>query len=457
MSKVVQTRVESDLQNRIEEKADQRGETVSEFVRGILENAIEADDDTTPGLKSRLRRDLDEIGATDDERGVADAIREDTWDQLSRPAFRSEVRNAMLETAGVVYVAGQGSSRSVGHWLIGRLQNHGRQAIVNAAEPLLSAPIESDDVVVLVSQSGETDACLDLAEYAADRGATVVGVTAPESSIADTSDLSVPLPSVTEHVSQYATKSLIAQVTTLQTVLFDEDPSLEQIEARLDALTAFVRDQFDDGELRDASQFKRAAAVLEEYNETALDPIVASAGTGHRYGIEAAQKFTEFLYTNPTHEHIGSVRDGALNLLFDESAYLFTILPPRDERTPTDPCAEHLFVGENAIINELLFKTNAGGSLTPRLVAIALDETDDDETDSTIEQIGHQSMYGEDGVILLSPETYVDGAVSTDDLSRSTIDLFVYGSVFLFTYALLNQRWDTDRQLRRTIIKQTYA
>lgn len=99
---------------------------------------------------------------TDDQRGVAEAIQADVWDSLDDDTHRSTVREAVFDGRQVVTV-GQGSSASVAQWLSQQLrQREGVPAIANTAAALPRDLLHPDDVLIAISQNGETTSVLNL-------------------------------------------------------------------------------------------------------------------------------------------------------------------------------------------------------------------------------------------------------------------------------------------------------
>ncbi len=97
-----------------------------------------------------------------------------------------------LEQTPRVFLYGRGRSGFVARAFAVRLMHLGYQTYVIGET--ITAPVQSDDVVILVSGSGTTYPVVMTAELGRKLGATVVGVTArPESEIGRMSHIVVPI------------------------------------------------------------------------------------------------------------------------------------------------------------------------------------------------------------------------------------------------------------------------
>lgn len=454
---VVQTRVSRAIKEELDNRAG-NDSTVANEVRKILAGVITTDDEPTSVVRDTFLYDLYTIGTSvsGDETGQDSitTILDQDWDELTDPDLREQVRPAVLNTEGTVYLAGQNSCYAVAAWLTDRLHEQGIDACVHAAEDVPLPALDEDDTLLLLSRTRAT-AITTLADRAtATTDATVIGMAYKPFDIDRELDAYIPFPKPVERTTSYATRNAILQMTALHALFLTDDPSLDTYRETFETVDQFIRDQLTDSdpeehvariELEDQevslsldSPFARAAAALDREGDITDDPVVASLGPHHSLGWIGVQAHTEFLHTNSTHCSLGSVRDAVLNVLYRGNAYLLTTLPENDmEPDVYERCLYYLFQYQNSIDN--LLKLNARPQDLEGLAFSFNADADDQRVERTLQA---RSIYGEDSVIWLP---------DADD--QFTRDVLVAVAHYLLVYAILDRRWAQDRQLREEIIR----
>lgn len=438
MTKVVQTRVDEEVERRLREKAKADDTSLADFVRGVLEN-VGSIDEPEVTIREQFRTDLRNLVRTDGQE-LVDAIQSDTWETISDPAWRTDVRETLEDATGV-YVVGHGSSHSVARWLAGKLDDR-TYVTVGTTDRISQSGSIDGSVLVAISRSGETTSIVEQVA-SLDDGVTTVALTRRGSTLDDLAEYTIPVPAIQESVEEYASRSLVAQVVSLQVALFDDESDLETLGEQLDAVDRFVDAQFEGESLASGSPFKAAAEALEAEDDIRLAPIVSTVGRFYEWGYEAVLKHAEFLHANASVEDLGSIRDRLLNVLFSDDAYLLTMIPYREDESYRR-CAHHLFTSEYAIEDLLKFNIDP----TPlRLFAFTFNDDETGDPQNFVERaVEERSLYGERAVVPLPShdDSFVD-------------DLVLFAAIYLLTYAILERRWHQDRHLRRTIIRRCYG
>lgn len=447
----VTIRIDEDKKKKLENLANQNQEGLSAYTRSIINSHLLSEDHDAD-VRRELRKDIKEIGGQlEMEDSVVTSVINDAWDVIGDATFRDRVRKLVFEETNHVYIIGHGSSQSVAVWLAERLREQGISANADTSGGYLVADTGTGDVggslttdtVIVISRSGETD----VVQKAINRleAKHILGVTKLGSSIAETADDVVPHPQPNEHLGPYATKSLIAAIVTLQVTLFDENPTMEDIERRFDAVKRLLKNEFggDDSVtgLSQQSGFVQLAAELDAQDHLAADPIVPSMGWQAGVGTEIAQKLTELLFVHGDACDLAAVRDGVLNSVISGQGYFLTILPDA-ENEAYDIYDKLLFDHPEAIDTLLTDASQVGGS---PIACLSFD------ADAKIERkIRNRSAYGDAAVVELSipMSTYVN-----DPFTRELLG-FVGG--LLFTFALLCRRWPQDDQFKTHVIEDVY-
>jgi 6-phospho-3-hexuloisomerase len=119
-------------------------------------------------------------------------IRDATDDALNIPQETLDALLDALEPARRVFLYGRGRSGFVARAFAVRLMHLGYQTFV--VGETITAPVQKDDVVVLVSGSGTTYPVVMTAELGRRIGAKVVAITAaPESEVANLAHVVIPI------------------------------------------------------------------------------------------------------------------------------------------------------------------------------------------------------------------------------------------------------------------------
>ena len=210
---------------------------------------------------------------------------------LSHNARALDVARDCLSRARLVRLVGIGSSRHAAAIGAVALDLAGTPAMVLAAPgaAVRLPPLRSDDVVVVLSQSGETPALLAVAEASRAAGCPVIAVTnAPQSPLSAAADVALDCAAGAERVVA-ATKSVTAQVLLLR-ALAGPVASTD-----LDALVAAVADVVG----ADPSRFVHGAPP---------DHVVAGGLGAEWVADEVALKFAEMtgrlVSAEPLVEHL---------------------------------------------------------------------------------------------------------------------------------------------------------
>jgi D-arabinose 5-phosphate isomerase GutQ len=478
-SKVIQTRVDDETKERLEEKAENQGETLAGYLREILEADTDPEaEQTGETLKEGFLSDIYTIGTTattdKDYRSIIDIL-QDNWDRLTDPDLRDPVRRQIFEDSATVYLSGEGSSYAVATWLAARLQDQGLDAVSAYPEDVSINALDASDTVMAISCEGQTNSTNTVTERVLKTtDATVIGVTTgfdidPQYLDQD-SYKTIELPRVKENISPYATRSVILQIAVLHTVVLADDPDLETMETRFDHLESFIHDQIefkdslDDDDADDAddewsglelasdeqiridsdSQFARTAAKLDRYGDLASDALTSSLGHYHPLGRVAAQTHSEFLHTHAEHLNLGSIRHSRINTLFRGNAYILAALPDAETEPETyKRCYKYLFGHEKAIETLL---TWASPSPELRLIVMSFNRLDEEDQERKVEHaVRRRSEYQDDGVIYLPDHTETVGNGMTNDMILTVAN-------YLLVYAILDLRWDQDAQLREEVM-----
>lgn len=493
MTEPISARVDEDIYGQIKDRARENDESVSDVIRDLLElefgnedvpiNIVgeyysdlrsawgtEADPDMEPAEIMDMGRDspIEGEGSRVPKDGsIIRRFATHTQELVTSPNYKATIQDAIFQDSATVRVAGHGSSLSVAHWLVSRLQREGVPATAAGAIETTNSPISDDDVVIGISRSGRTDVLVELFDQAP-QGATYIAVTRDESlPLSKAADHTVYVPPIDEEVEEYATKSLLAQVLSLQEVVFDDLPGYSELVLWSAALEEFVDSQFDDSSsgytIDKSSQFGQITEEMENQGDLALDPLITSTGSGQAYGHELQLKLTEFSHANAAREHATMVRDRLVNTLYREKAYLLSILPRDDEGDTKRYWRQYLLEGPDSVRDLLDNTTVPGADVSYKLVAMGYENPDS----QLVETIKQASVYGERAYLSLEPDQSAflretnwggdsDEPPAATELPEAFLDLYTFTAIYLFVFAALERRWRHDRQLRKSVIKRVY-
>jgi glutamine---fructose-6-phosphate transaminase (isomerizing) len=195
------------------------------------------------------------------------------------------------------------------------------------------APVEKDDLVIVISQSGETADTLASLRYAKERGAKIVGVVnVPTSSIARLSDVVAPILAGPE-IGVASTKAFTCQLAVLAAMAIGlgrargtlDEKSEAALVGQLVAVPGLIAEV-----LKQESAFERLAHRLAK----ARDVLYLGRGTSYPLALEGALKLKELSYIHAEGYAAGELKHGPIALI-DEAMPVIVIAPhdPLFEKT----------------------------------------------------------------------------------------------------------------------------
>ena len=195
------------------------------------------------------------------------------------------------------------------------------------------APVEEDDLVIVISQSGETADTLASLRYAKERGAKIVGVVnVPTSSIARLSDVVAPILAGPE-IGVASTKAFTCQLAVLAAMAIGlgrargtlDEKSEAALVGQLVAVPGLIAEV-----LKQESAFERLAHRLAK----ARDVLYLGRGSSYPLALEGALKLKELSYIHAEGYAAGELKHGPIALI-DEAMPVIVIAPhdPLFEKT----------------------------------------------------------------------------------------------------------------------------
>lgn len=325
-------------------------------------------------------------------------------------------------------------------WLSNQLrEREDIPAISSSAAALPRRFLQPDDVLIAISQSGETAPVINVVD--SHDGVTTIGVTQPDSTLSQRTDHTIPLPSFgeSEKIGPYATKSTIGQIAVLQVALFDYTADMNTLNARFKALDGFIHEHLSSQEfmgIKHDSHIAEAITAIDAKNDLHSSPVFAHTVHQSGIGAEMALKFSEFAHVQSDALHIADVRDQTLNLLADNKAYLVGIVP---EINNPKTWSQAVYGDGESIKGQLQAETNEA-SLP--IVAFSFGRADIDD------DIRNVSRYGRRGLIPIE-------AYPPDSDSRT---LIYFAAVQLLAFGVLSELWGrADSDLDAQTVKSVYA
>jgi glucosamine--fructose-6-phosphate aminotransferase (isomerizing) len=187
------------------------------------------------------------------------------------------------------------------------------------------APIEKDDVVIAISQSGETADTLASVRYAKEHGAKIVAVVnVPSSSIARLADKPAPIMAGPE-IGVASTKAFTCQLAVLAALAL----GLGRARGTLDEAseTALVK-QLDavPGLIAEVLKHEPAIESLAHMLAKARDVLYLGRGLSYPLALEGALKLKELSYIHAEGYAAGELKHGPIALI-DESMPVIVIAP----------------------------------------------------------------------------------------------------------------------------------
>ena len=187
------------------------------------------------------------------------------------------------------------------------------------------APVDRDDVVLVISQSGETADTLASLRYAKERGAKIVGVVnVSTSSIARLSDVVAPILAGPE-IGVASTKAFTCQLAVLAALAIDlgrargtlDERSEAALVGQLVAIPGLIAEV-----LRQEPAFERLAHRLAK----ARDVLYLGRGASYPVALEGALKLKELSYIHAEGYAAGELKHGPIALI-DEAMPVIVIAP----------------------------------------------------------------------------------------------------------------------------------
>ncbi|HYC25673.1 MAG TPA: glutamine--fructose-6-phosphate transaminase (isomerizing) [Roseiarcus sp.] len=187
------------------------------------------------------------------------------------------------------------------------------------------APVDKDDLVLVISQSGETADTLASLRYAKERGAKIVGVVnVPSSSIARLSDVAAPILAGPE-IGVASTKAFTCQLAVLAALAIDlarargalDEKSEAALVDQLVAIPGLIAEV-----LRQEPAFERLAHRIAK----ARDVLYLGRGSSYPLALEGALKLKELSYIHAEGYAAGELKHGPIALI-DETMPVIVIAP----------------------------------------------------------------------------------------------------------------------------------
>jgi glucosamine--fructose-6-phosphate aminotransferase (isomerizing) len=187
------------------------------------------------------------------------------------------------------------------------------------------APVEKDDLVIAISQSGETADTLASLRYAQERGAKIVAVVnVPSSSIARLADKAAPIMAGPE-IGVASTKAFTCQLAVMAALAL----SLGRARGTLDkaAETALVKQLVAvPGLIAEVLKQESASESLAHSLAKARDVLYLGRGLSYPLALEGALKLKELSYIHAEGYAAGELKHGPIALI-DEAMPVIVIAP----------------------------------------------------------------------------------------------------------------------------------
>lgn len=237
----------------------------------------------------------------------------------------------IIRRAKSLYITGSGSSFNaalVGKHLLSKYGGLIPEAIIASEAKLSPARLDSDSVMIAISQSGETADVIEAVNWAKDRGAKIISiVNRASSSLAQMSSLTIGLGCGPE-IGVAATKSFTSQLVVLYEIA--DLLSGGAINPCFEDLAALMSEA-----LADQSKVKALAQKLIGVS----DIYILGMGVHSSIAAEAALKIKELAYVHAEALAGGELKHGPLALLDSESYLVF--LNPSDSTYPNVIISAH--------------------------------------------------------------------------------------------------------------------
>ncbi|MGD0638318.1 MAG: glutamine--fructose-6-phosphate transaminase (isomerizing) [Nitrososphaerales archaeon] len=224
----------------------------------------------------------------------------------------------MIKHAKNLYITGSGSSfhaALVGKYLFSKFGGLNIEAIMSSEAEFSPHHLDSESVMIAISQSGETADVLEAANWAKEKGAKVISiVNKTSSSLAQMSSLTIGLDCGPE-IGVAATKSFTSQLVVLYTIA--GLLSGGSLKPRFDDLSRQMTEV-----LENQTKIKALAEKLTGVS----DIYILGMGANYSIASEAALKIKELAYVHAEALPGGELKHGPLALL-DSNSYVVFLNP----------------------------------------------------------------------------------------------------------------------------------
>ncbi len=234
-------------------------------------------------------------------------------DKLSRYSERGDIS---IVAAGTSYHAGL-----IGKFLLSKLAGMRSEVIVASEFPEWSSHIGKDDVILAISQSGETADVLEAVRIARSKGAKVLAIAnVPGSTLTRLSDETVFIQAGPE-VGVAATKTFLAQVSVLHIIssLISQEHTL-QVKEELTSISNSLENSM---EYMDSASRKISKLLMSKEHVFFL-----GRGINYPTALEGALKLKEISYIHAEGYPAGEYKHGPLALI--EKGVPSIVLIPKD-------------------------------------------------------------------------------------------------------------------------------
>ncbi len=248
-------------------------------------------------------------------RKLADSL--DYYRKFSDQLMRySERGNISIVAAGTSYHAGL-----IGKFLLSKLAGIRSEVIIASEFPEWSSHIGKDDVILAISQSGETADVLEAVRIASSKGAKVLAIAnVPGSTLTRLSDETVFIQAGPE-VGVAATKTFMAQVAVLHIISSLISQRTPQVRKEL----ASISDSLKSSKKYIDSNSRKISRLLRDKEHV----FFLGRGINYPTALEGALKLKEISYIHAEGYPAGEYKHGPLALI--EKDVPSIVLVPRDD------------------------------------------------------------------------------------------------------------------------------
>ncbi|MDI1496009.1 MAG: glutamine-fructose-6-phosphate transaminase [Cenarchaeum symbiont of Oopsacas minuta] len=223
-----------------------------------------------------------------------------------------------ITNAGSVYITGSGTSYNaslVAQYMMSRYARVNAIPIVSSEFSYSPVNIDSDSVLIAISQSGESADVIAAVNDAKKLGAYIISIlNAPESTLARESDMAINIKCGRE-IGVAATKSFTSQLVIIYSIVNSMCDGKLGFDAN--TVSSAISDMLKDGE--------KLAELATKFKDVA-DIYVLGRGIHYPMAMEAALKLKELSYIHAEGIAGGELKHGPLALI-DNNVYAIVINP----------------------------------------------------------------------------------------------------------------------------------